>query len=132
MQDSSLFTSPIPHACTCVRTHTYMHTHIHAHTHTQHTHSVYFKLIVIITPQMSYYQRTLPMSSGHSQSSQVTCENKSSLSHFSPLCLLENTPPPSFYFGDTLDQPLYLAHSLISHLSPTRCLYLRRELATKY
>ena len=79
-QDSSLFTSPIPHA----------HTHAHTHTH-QHTHSVYFKLMVIITPQMSYYQMTLP-GSGHSQSSQVTCWNTSSLSHFSPVCLSENTP----------------------------------------
>ena len=81
-----------------MHTHTHTCTHTHAHTCThQHTHFVYFKLIVIITPQMSYYQRTLPMSSGHSQSSQVTCGNKPSLSHFSPLCLLENTPQLLFW-----------------------------------
>ena len=117
-QDSSLFTSPIPHTC------------VHTHTRTS-THTVYFKLMVVITPQMSYYQMTLPGSSGHSQSSQVTCWNKSSLSHFSPVCLSENTPPQAFIFLDTFVQPLYLAHFIISHLYPTRCLYLRRELATK-
>ena len=97
----TLLSSPLlyhTHARVCAHTHIHAHTHTCTHTHTQHTHSVYFKLIVIITPQMSYYQRTLPMSSGHSQSSQVTCENKSSLSHFSPLCLLENTLP-AFILG---------------------------------
>lgn len=39
--------------------------------------------------------------------------------------------PQAFIFLDTFVQPLYLAHFLISHLYPTRCLYLRRELVTK-
>lgn len=119
----TLLSSPLlycTHACAHTRTHTHMH---------QHTHSVYFKLMVILTPQMSSYQMTLPGSSGHSQPSQVTCWHKSSLRHFSPVCLSEN--PPKLLFLDTLVQPLYLAHFPISHFYPTRCLYLRRELATK-
>lgn len=82
-----------------------------------HIRSVYFKRMVIITPQMSHHRMALPVSPGRSQEPQGPCWNKPP----SHQCVPQKTPP-GIYFLDVLFQPCpstsyYISPPLINSLS---------------
>lgn len=90
-----------------------LHTQMHL---PQHTCTIYFKLMVIINPQMSHHQMALSTSPGSSRAPQVPSQNKPS----SHQCTPQETPLGIYFLGALL-QPSpptpYISPPLTNSLS---------------
>lgn len=87
----------------------------------QYTHSGYLKLMVTITPQMSYDQIALPVFSEHRQTPQDTCWNKPSLNHILFTCVSFRKYPQALifwmYYFSLTNYFLYSPNSQLIHIS---------------